>query len=172
MSIFHKTMNNARFSLFSQLESRLYGFGLRLLQEAVKTKTWKGFTGNAQTSFAFGVYRDGKLSSYATGEDFQKAPLMKKIRVNRRVFLRKPYEGEARAVKGSEPVTNETGPEASLNILRRFKPSLHKGVSFVMVVGAEYIITRTDGKVLDYAIAASRRLIGDWVIKRLEIKSV
>lgn len=112
---------------------------------------------------------DGQLRAYETGESFQRSPLMRKIRFGRRVYLRRPYEGRSRIVRGAVVTTNEYGAETSIRFLKQFTPRVTKGVSMCMTVGteyAEYIAALSGATVLTSARMRSEELVWKTIIQR------
>ena len=49
----------------------------RLLADAVQSKEFQGFTGNTQTSYACGIYMDGKLAYCSFQESWNRPPDLK-----------------------------------------------------------------------------------------------
>lgn len=169
------TLKLARTQIFESLVRKCFAIGIELIRYAIKTKRFSGFTGNTQTSFAIGVYFDGQLRAYETGESFQRAPLRRKIRFGKTVYLRRPYEGRSRVVRGSVETTNEFGAETSVRFLKMFKPRITKGVSMCMTVGteyAEYIALRTGASVLSDARLRSEELVWHTIIQKPPIISI
>lgn len=172
VSVLKAGLERARAQLFRELEKRLQRVGEMMLRIAVARKEWTGFTGNAQTSLAIGIYRSGKLTSYATGLAFQDDPLMKKIRLNKWVYLKSPYEGRARTVRGKVEVTDETGPRASIRFLKLHRPRANAELALVMTIGVEYWeFLSKDGELGPLVTAAeSAEMLIDRVIPRGGIK--
>lgn len=165
LGTYQRSIKQLKEKVFQELEDRLFDIGYRLIQVAISSKTWTGFTGNAQTGFAIGVYKDGTLRSYETGADFNRPPIRKKIRLGKVVYLKNPYEGGSRAVRGRVEVTDETAPDTSERFIKSFRPSISKGVSMVMCVGAEYY-TFIDLNL--YAIETTRNVAPNLIWKRIE----
>lgn len=131
ISLFKNKLNNVMPIYLAEL-------AFRLIQNAIKSKTWTGFTGNAQTSFAVGVYVDGKVVNIVDGTDYEnREAIMKKIRYGQRVFLKHPFEGNSRAVIGKVEVTDEKATETSRRFIRNKRPT-SKGYSIIVTIGAEY----------------------------------
>ena len=70
----------------------------RLLADAVQSKEFQGFTGNTQTSYACGIYMDGKLAYCSFQESWNRPPVRLKVEKGKYVYLSHPYEGHARGV--------------------------------------------------------------------------
>lgn len=108
-----------------------------LLRKVVQTRTFLGFTGNTQTSYACGVYKEGRLVSILEQENWN-APIKRlKVRRGERVFLNDPYEGASRAVTGKVDVNNLSGLQTSRAFLKGFSCG-KKGFGLVMTTGTEY----------------------------------
>lgn len=165
LSTFRNSIHQAKEKIFNEIENRLYDVGHELIKVAISSKGWTGFTGNAQTGFAIGIYRDGILRSYETGADFNRPPLRKKIRNGQTVHLKNPYEGAERTVKGRVDVTDETAPETSEKFIKSFKPSVTKGLSMVVCVGAEYYAFIDSNM---YAFETTRNVAPNLVWRKIE----
>lgn len=98
---------------------------------------WKGFTGNTQTSYACGIYMDGSLEGIITQDNWNDSPRRLKVRKGETAYLKNPYEGNPRAVKGSVDVSSDTGLETSIGFLHTYKAPKGK-VSIVVTTGTEY----------------------------------
>lgn len=109
-----------------------------LVNDAVNKREFQSFTGNTITSFACGIYEDGKLKHLvASGENMQ-APVHAKVQKGELVYLTNPYEGVPRGTIGKvDIVYNMSGMETSYRILEGI-PVQNKGLSIVMTTGTEY----------------------------------
>lgn len=109
-----------------------------LVDDAVNKRGFQSFTGNTITSFACGIYQDGRLDYIvASGENMSK-PVHAKVRNGEVVWLDNPYEGEPRSTTGRVDIAYDlSGMETSFRILQGFSPS-NKGVSIMMTTGTEY----------------------------------
>lgn len=165
ISTFRNSIKQAKDKIFQEIENRLFDIGHELIKVAISSKGWVGFTGNAQTGFAIGVFRDGSLKSYETGADFNRPPLRKKIRKGQTVHLKNPYEGIERSVKGRADVTDETAPETSIEFIKSFKPSIAKGLSMVLCVGAEYYAYLDPNM---YALESARNVAPNLIWRKIE----
>ncbi len=167
LAAFRNSIAREKEKIFNEIEDRLFDIGFELIKAAINSKIWSGFTGNAQTGFAIGVYRDGALKSYETGADFNRPPLRKKIKKGQRLYLKNPYEGKKRIVYGTVDVTDETAPETSERFIKSFRPSITKGVSMVMCIGAEYY-AYIDPHL--YALETTRNVVAPHLVwKRIEL---
>lgn len=118
-------------------ERRLRRFCVELIEDAKKSRTFSSFTGQTVTSYSCGVYVDGVLRYIAASGDGMRAPVFRKVRKGERVFLKRPYEGEARSVTGRVGVNDKSGQATAEDFLRNYKaPS--NGWCVVMTTGTEY----------------------------------
>lgn len=108
-----------------------------LLIAVAKNRTFVGFTGNTQTSYACGVYVNGTCQNIILQQNWMQSPVRMKIRYGELVFLSNPYEGEARAVRGAVDVANEFGQDTSVRFLLEHKCP-KDGWGLVMTTGTEY----------------------------------
>ena len=109
-----------------------------LLADAVVSKEFQGFTGNTQTSYACGLYINGSLKYYVNQKMWSRSPVRKKIPKGVRVFLSKPYEGNARAVTGRVDVDDLYGKDSSFDFLKSYKGFSINSFGIVMTTGTEY----------------------------------
>lgn len=121
--------------LFKQMQEQC----VRLLAEVPRHREFLGFTGNTQTSYACGLYVDGKLSGIVMQRNWTKAPLHAKVKLNEWVYLRQPYEGRSRSVKGKVMVSGSYGQDTSINFLRSY-PASKGHIQIVMTTGTEYSV--------------------------------
>ena len=125
-------------SFEQQAIDRMYDCATHIILYAISKKTWSGFTGNAETSFTVGIYKDGALLQYVNGEMVEdRKALMKKIKYGKKVYLKNPFEGPPRAVKGKVETSNEFATKTSIDFLKNFRAQ-KKGLSMVVVIGVEY----------------------------------
>ena len=111
-----------------------------LLEDAGRSKEFIGFTGNTQTSYSCGLYVDGRLSYYVSQDMWTKSPVRKKIPKGVTVYLKHPYEGMPRSVKGRVDVDNLYGKDSAFQFLKSFKDAPKKGFAIVMTTGTEYSV--------------------------------
>lgn len=114
---------------------RLSEYGQELLEDARFRKEYTSFTGNTLTSLAFGVYENSSLTDvvFISGVD---APIHAKVQEGKTLFLKSPYEGEARAVKGRVPISDAWGYETSEKTLKGLCPKGGNGI--IVTTGTEY----------------------------------
>lgn len=108
-----------------------------LLVAVARNRTFVGFTGNTQTSYACGVYVNGSCQNIILQQNWMQSPVRMKIRYGELVFLQNPYEGDARAVRGAVDVANEFGQDTSVRFLLEHKCP-KEGWGLVMTTGTEY----------------------------------
>ena len=111
-----------------------------LLGDAVKSKEYLGFTGNTQTSYSCGLYIDGSFSYYVNQKMWQENPVRKKVPKGVRVYLKRPYEGDARAVVGRADVDSLYGKDSAFQFLKSCKDVPRNGYAIVMTTGTEYSV--------------------------------
>ena len=109
----------------------------RLLLEVPKHREFLGFTGNTQTSYACGIYVDGRLEGIMTQDNWRAQPVRGKVPMGQWVWLRNPYEGRPRSVKGEVRITKPYGLQTSVDFLKSYRAAKNK-VSIVMTTGTEY----------------------------------
>ena len=98
---------------------------------------WAGFTGNTQTSYACGIYIDGKLEGIVTQDNWHEPTRRRKVELGRTIFLKNPYEGDPRGVTGAVNIVDNHGLHLSKTFLEKYKaPRRH--ICLVMTTGTEY----------------------------------
>lgn len=108
-----------------------------LVKDAIQKREFQSFTGNTITSFACGIYIDGALSYMVASGQNMAAPVHAKVQKGEYVYLKNPYEGAPRGVKGKvDIVYNDSGMDSSFKILEGMKAN--KGLSIIMTTGTEY----------------------------------
>ena len=124
--------------IINHLYKQMYGFCERLLLEVPKHREYYGFTGNTQTSYACGIYVDGSLEGIVVQNNWNTAPLREKVPMNVWVYLRQPYEGRSRSVRGKVRISGAPyGLETSINFLRKYRAPKNK-LCIIMTTGTEY----------------------------------
>lgn len=108
-----------------------------LLVAVAKNRTFTGFTGQTQTSYACGVYVNGKLEHVSVQKNWNAPPIRMKVQKGSVVYLANPYEGPARATKGEVDIVDPEGLSLSLKQLENYKAPT-KGVALMMTTGTEY----------------------------------
>lgn len=110
-----------------------------LLVRVSTNRQFVGFTGNTQTSYACGVYVNGRLEHVAVQRNWNEPPRRMKVRKGKVVFLSNPYEGHPRAVKGQVDIEENHGLILSLKQLQEYKAP-RKGLALMMTTGTEYSV--------------------------------
>lgn len=108
-----------------------------LLVAVAKNRTFVGFTGNTQTSYACGVYVNGTCQNIILQSNWLEPPRRLKVRHGELVYLENPYEWIPRAVRGSVDVYNEFGQDTSVRFLLEHKCP-KDGWGLVITTGTEY----------------------------------
>lgn len=123
--------------IVNHLYKQMYQQCERLLAEVPKHREYLGFTGNTQTSYACGLYVDGSLSGIVLQDNWSQKPLRKKVPFGKWVYLRNPYEGPSRCVRGSVNTDNGYGQETSIQFLKSYHAKKDT-IQIVMTTGTEY----------------------------------
>ena len=123
--------------IVEHLTEQLRGLCERLLLEVPKHRTFAGFTGNTQTSYACGLYVDGKLQGIVIQRNWNAPTKRRKVGYWQWVYLRNPYEGRARSVVGQVMFKNGDGKSTSVNFLQSYKAKRNH-ICIVMTTGTEY----------------------------------
>lgn len=110
-----------------------------LLLRVSTTRQFVGFTGNTQTSYACGVYMNGRLVHVSVQSNWSEPPRRMKVQKGRVVYLTNPYEGRARRVVGMVDIEEEYGLSLSLKQLEEYKAP-KKGIALMMTTGTEYSV--------------------------------
>ena len=123
--------------IVDHLYRQCYELCERLLIEVPKHREFMGFTGNTQTSYACGLYVDGKLEGIVSQQNWNAPPVRNKVPMNMWVYLRNPYEGRPRSVRGKAVVDNNYGQTTSFNFLKSYRAQKNH-IQIVMTTGTEY----------------------------------
>lgn len=123
--------------IVNHLYKQMYDICERLLIEVPKHREFLGFTGNTQTSYACGLYVDGKLEGIVTQQNWNAPPVRKKVGYNQWAYLRHPYEGRSRSVRGKVRITGDFGQETSFKFLQGYRGRKNR-IQIVMTTGTEY----------------------------------
>jgi len=110
-----------------------------LLKRVATNRQFIGFTGNTQTSYACGVYVNGKLVHVSVQQNWKEPTRRMKVRKGKVVYLNNPYEGYPRAVKGQVDIVENHGLPLSIKQLEEYKAPRH-GVALMMTTGTEYSV--------------------------------
>lgn len=123
--------------IVDHLYGELYVLCERLLEEVPRHREFLGFTGNTQTSYACGLYVDGKLRGIVYQKNWTRPPVSRKVKMGRLVWLREPYEGRARSVRGKVQTEDDYGQTTSYKFLQGYK-ARKDCLQIVMTTGTEY----------------------------------
>lgn len=110
-----------------------------LLLRVATTRQFVGFTGNTQTSYACGVYVNGRLEHVSVQRNWNEPPRRMKVRKGKVVYMSNPYEGHPRAVTGKVDIEENHGLPLSLKQIQEYKAP-KKGVALMMTTGTEYSV--------------------------------
>lgn len=110
-----------------------------LLVRVATNRQFIGFTGNTQTSYACGVYVNGRLVEVILQSNWGEKPRHVKVRKGKVLYLANPYEGRPRAVKGQVAIVEDDGLELSMKQLKKYKAP-KKGLALMMTTGTEYSV--------------------------------
>lgn len=136
-STLDKGFKKAKEIIFGHLYDQCIRLCDALVNDAVQKKEFQSFTGNTVTSFACGIYVDGVLNYIVASGENMSAPVHAKVQKGEYVYLKNPYEGKPRGVKGKvDIVYNDSGMDSSFRILQSLKAN--KGISIIMTTGTEY----------------------------------
>lgn len=111
----------------------------KLLVRVSTNRQFVGFTGNTQTSYACGVYVNGKLEHVSVQQNWNTPPKRIKVKRGQVVYLSNPYEGRSRAVKGTADTETDYGLDLSLRQIEQYKAP-KKGIALMMTTGTEYSV--------------------------------
>jgi len=138
-----KTLENGFAEMQRKIEDTLFNSLANaadaLLLRVATTRQFIGFTGNTQTSYACGVYVNGKLEHVSVQRTWNSPPMRAKIRRGQVVYLSNPYEGVPRAVKGQVDTETDYGLDLSIRQLEEYKAP-KKGLAIMMTTGTEYSV--------------------------------
>ena len=110
-----------------------------LLKRVATNRQFVGFTGNTQTSYAVGLYINGKLEHVAVQQNWKEPTRRMKVRKGQIVFLSNPYEGRPRRVEGRVDIEENHGLYMSLKQIQEYKAP-RRGVALMMTTGTEYSV--------------------------------
>lgn len=135
--IIERGLQKAYNQIVNKLFIDMYDICERLLLEVPKHREFLGFTGNTQTSYACGLYVDGKLEEIVQQRNWNASPVRRKIKLGQKVWLREPYEGKRRSVWGKVPISRNHGRETSMWFLENYRAPRNR-ICIVMTTGTEY----------------------------------
>ncbi len=121
------------------------------------------FTGNTITSYAIGLYLDGKFSYYYSNDGI-KPPVRVKLKKGEKVLLSPDWGGRTRAFTGSVDTDGGYGEEFSYKFLQSYQ-SKTKGIELVMCSGTEYssyIETVMKGNVLTSTFKNAKSMLNNF----------
>lgn len=128
------------------------------VREAAETRVFQQFTGQTVSSYACGVYMQGKLVEYIVNDSIT---VHVKIRENEAVRLENPVEGKARTVKGQVVVYNDSGVELSVDILTQMQSRFGRNdFGLILTTGTEYSIYLEKFRHLDVLSQMKKELPG------------
>lgn len=134
-----------------------------LVDDAVKSKRgWSSFTGNTATSYACGLYIDGRFSYYYCSGDNMPQPIRAKLTEDEYAYLSPDYEGKDRGLRGTVKTDGGFGEDFSLSFLKRYKPECRNGFAIVMCTGTEYstyLENRSNANVLSNTFQRARDVL-------------
>lgn len=147
-----QALERAKKDIMAHLARKSLEAGFRITEQALREKSYNGFTGNAQTSYTALVYNAAEVQEYSTGDN-QRTPIRGKIPNGETVFLPTPYEGSPRKVRGKVDILNNYSSQTIAQIKQ--KPVKNKGVTMRLAVGVEYnnFIGSPIDKIYSYARA-------------------
>lgn len=108
-----------------------------LLKEVQYHRSFRGFTGQTQTSYMGGLYVNGKLLAIFNERNWLERPRRSKVPKGRGVWLSVPYEGDSRGVMGKVDIADPSGTSLSTKLLAEYKAP-DKGFAIVITTGTEY----------------------------------
>ena len=123
--------------IVEHLYKQMYEQCEMLLLEVPKHREFMGFTGNTQTSYACGLYVDGKIEGIVVQNNWTNPPVHRKVRLGEWVYLRKPYEGFPRSVNGKVQTYGNYGQSTSIVFLKHYHAKKNH-IQIVMTTGTEY----------------------------------
>lgn len=138
-----KTLENGFAKGYEMIEDILYNSLASaaddLLVRVSRNRDFVGFTGQTQTSYACGVYVNGRLVHVSVQRNWNAPPRRMKVLRGQVVYLSNPYEGYSRAVKGAVDIEDPSGLSLSLRQLEEYNAP-RKGIALMMTTGTEYSV--------------------------------
>lgn len=150
------------------IEKTLIEVGTEILTLVAKHRQFTGFTGNTQTSYACGIYVNGNCTQVIRQTNWNEPPKRVKVPAGRFVYLKDPYEGEARGVKGKRNIPNDGGfgADTSVRFLLTYKGAPKRGWGMVVCTGTEYSEYLETVKHLDVLSGTAAEVTADWFESR------
>ena len=122
----------------------LFDEGIRKAKELVSgyifdvlTKCCEELTGNTITSYACGLFMDGRFSYFVCSGDSMKQPVRVKL-TKGETFVGVSYDNQNRRFTGTIETDKGYGEAFSFDFLKRYKSESRKGFEIVMCTGTEY----------------------------------
>lgn len=113
----------------------LIAFGKKLVSVTLPSqKEYGNLTGNTVTSYAFGIYYDGRLVYFGTNK--MKDPVSSKLKKGEG-FTGFSYDGDYRTFIATVDTDGGYGKDTSLRFLQGYKPNT-RSFAFVVTTGTEY----------------------------------
>lgn len=121
----------------THIERQLISFGIRMVNEVFPSQQeFRNLTGNTTTSYAFGVYVNGKLKAMGFNKD-SKAPLRNKLVKGEVVSDFVDYDGNQRSYFRAEIDTDGSfGQTSSVLFLQGYRSTAR--YSLIFTTGTEY----------------------------------
>lgn len=138
VALFDAGMKRAKSLMQNHLLGILKSAANGFMKDIETNKGYQGFTGNTQTSYTFGLYVDGVLREAIRQRSWRKPPVRLKVPKDKVVYLKRPYEGNARFVRGKVDVDDKFGQDTALEFLANYSGAASNGISIVVTTGTEY----------------------------------
>lgn len=136
--LFNEGMNKARQIVSDYIYGILVKCCDNLVSEGLRNKSgFRNLTGNTITSYACGLFLNGKLSYFVCSGDSMKQPVRVKLSKGE-TFKGISYDGEQRRFTGRINTDKGYGATFSYNFLKGYKSQSGKGFEIVMCTGTEY----------------------------------
>ncbi|THC82914.1 hypothetical protein E7X23_24385, partial [Bacteroides fragilis] len=98
---------------------------------------FRNLTGNTITSYACGLFMDGRFSYFVCSGDSMKQPVRVKL-TKGETFVGVSYDNQNRRFTGTIETDKGYGEASSFDFLKRYKSESRKGFEIVMCTGTEY----------------------------------
>lgn len=82
------------------------------VEEAYSRRSWDGFTGQAQNSFASYQLRNGSVRLVFDSSQMAPEPVFRKVEIGETIFLSNPVEGAPRSVRGKVDILYSDAEDA------------------------------------------------------------
>lgn len=130
----------AQAAIEGYMQEKMVESAIKLLLEVAKQREFQGFTGNTQTSYTCGIYFDGRLIKGGIIHQgvWTERPRRKKVQFGEYAYLKRPYEGRPRGVRGMVDITSDRwGQHTAEDFLKEHKAP-RGSLALVMTTGTEY----------------------------------